>query len=155
MTRIGIRCAFTTMGLLLAGACNDDPVSPQQSAFLSAEARWHAVQPVNNSYIIQQSVNCFCIDGGAAFDVTVTAGTVSLVRKLPDFDVVPVDQYTRFLTIDQLFDKIRSALKADGMLVHVEYNTGMGYPTVVSLDPLPSAVDDEVVYLTSNFRTTP
>lgn len=154
MTRIWNR-TITVASLLLISACHDDPASPELTSLVSAEAQWHATRPANNSYRIQQSAICFCRDGDAAFDVTVTAGAVTDVRKLPGFDIVPEDQYSRFRTIDQLFDKIRAALKNDGELVHVEYNSVMGYPTVVSLDPLPHAADDEVVYRTSNFRTAP
>jgi hypothetical protein len=143
------------VGCVLLGSACDDPVSPEITALMSAEAQWHAAQPASNSYIIQQAVNCFCIDGGTVFEVTVTAGTITVVRRLPGLEVVPVDQYARFRTIDQLFDEIRAALKKDGVLLHVEYNSSMGYPTVVSLDPVRNAVDDEVAYQTSNFRTTP
>jgi hypothetical protein len=54
-----------------------------------------------------------------------------------------------FRTIDQLFDAIRDASAKPGMLREVNYNSQYGYPTLVSLDPLPNAVDDEVA-----FRTT-
>lgn len=149
------RWVTAAIGVLFVVACDKDPTGPEWSALRSAEAQWHAVQPASNSYVIQQRIACFCIDGGTVYDVTVTAGTVSQVRAFPNNVFVPVDQYPRFQTIDQLFEKVRTALKTPGQLVAVEYDAAFGYPTTVSLDPIQNAIDDEVSYLTNNYARNP
>lgn len=155
MQQLSRRIVTAAVGVVLIGACDDDPTGPEFSALRSAEAQWRAVQPATNSYIVQQQIVCFCRDGSTTYEVTVTAGTVSYVRALADSVPVPVDQFARFQTIDHLFEQVRAALKTSGQLVAVEYDAAFGYPTVVSLDPIKNAVDDEVTYRTHNYTGIP
>lgn len=149
------RRAFTVAGLFLVSACDSDPTGPQWTKLNAAEARWARSQPPNNSYTMRQQVACFCAHGGSTFSINVVAGTIVMVRDPDTGRELPAEQRLWFKTIDQLFVEVRSALKKPDTLREVEYDAQYGYPTLVSLDPLKNAIDDEVVYFTSGFAATP
>lgn len=64
---------------------------------------------------------------------------------------LPASENARFRTVTQLFKEIRDAMKVPGTLLAVEYDPYFGLPTVVSLDPVKRAVDDEVTYYSGDF----
>lgn len=151
MTR-PIRTLVLRSSLLLAtaaavAACSDDPIRPQIRVLEQAEARWSS-SGVRDAYVIAQARDCFCPTLGS-YAVTVIRDTITSVRSLLTGDNVPVDQWTQFRTVNQLFAEVRQALPKAGVLRQVEYDLGRGIPTTVSLDPIRNAVDDEIVYRTT------
>jgi hypothetical protein len=133
----------------LAASCHDDPTSPAEGAYRAATARWQSMRPSGNSYRIDQQVSCFCIWGGSVFEVTVANGVVTRAVDKQTAKDVATAELGRFRTVDQLFADVASALQVPGMLRGVTYDPLLGYPSSVSLDPLPHAADDEVLYFTS------
>ncbi len=142
--------AWVGAAALMLSACHD-PMSPAESALASAESRWNASRPASNSYSFEQVRNCFCITGGIPHEVTVVNGAITRVRNLATGIELPADQRAWFRTVAQLFDDIRGAIKTPGGLLAAEYDATMGYPTVVSLDPIKNAIDDEISYRSSHF----
>ena len=142
--------AWVVAVALMLSACHD-PMSPAESALASAESRWNASRPASNSYVFWQSRACFCIIGGVSHEVTVVNGTLASVKNLATGAVLPADQFGLFRTVAQLFGDLRAAIKSPGVLQAAEYDTTIGYPTVVSLDPIKNAIDDEISYRSSHF----
>jgi hypothetical protein len=150
----GLWSTAVLLSLTLVGsACDNDPLRPEQKALDAAQARWTATRPASNTYVIRQTVQCFCANGGVAFVVTVTNGAITRVRNPLTSADLPETQYSQFRTIDQLFSALRSALQTKGALKMAEYDATYGYPTEMSLDPLPNAVDDEYAVSTRDFST--
>jgi hypothetical protein len=56
-----------------------------------------------------------------------------------------------FLTIDELFKLIENA-RENADKLDVEYDRKLGYPTVVEIDYIKEAIDDEVTYRVHDFR---
>lgn len=147
----GIRAArpvALALAAVILTACSDS-TGPGDSELTAAEARWRLVQPASNSYVMRQQVQCFCGFAGSEFIVTVMNGAVSAATPAAPpqngFDTPPL---TAFRTVDQLFSEVRNTLGKSGTLKDVTYDPVAGYPTRLSLDPLPNAIDDEVVYVT-------
>lgn len=135
-------------------ACDDDPMRPERDALARAEARWNAVRPASNSYVMMQQRSCFC-PTVALYEVTVVNNVIVRARN-PATDVdLPSAQWVWFRTVSQLFDEVRMALRKDGVLRSVAYDNARGFPTTVSLDPVPQAVDDEIAYLTPSLNFSP
>ncbi len=137
-------------------ACSADvALSPEALAVGVAQTLWQRVRPMSNSYAMDQQVVCFCATGGTVFRVTVTGGVVVRARDAAtDADVAPA-MLTRFRTVDQLFDEVRSAQGVPGRLTAVTYDATYGFPSDVSLDPIKNATDDEVSYLTGRVAFAP
>jgi hypothetical protein len=141
--------AVIALSMAALVACADGPVSPQVVALDEAEALWNRTKPASASYSFDQQVMCFCPYGASTFRVTVTAGAITRVHDSQAAADLPANQFSRFRTVDQLFDEVRSALAKSGVLTTVEYHPTMGFPSKVSLDPVKNAVDDEVAYFTA------
>ncbi|MFM8911037.1 MAG: DUF6174 domain-containing protein, partial [Gemmatimonadota bacterium] len=61
----------------------------------------------------------------------------------------PSEALAWYRTVDQLFSEVRTAQRTEGMLRDVTYHPTLGYPTLVSIDPIAMAVDDEVAWQTT------
>ncbi len=123
--------------------------SPEQRRLEDAEALWNATRPPSNSYVMRQQVLCFCVYGATTFEVTVTSDTVTKVVNSTTGDPLPAAQFASFRTVSQLFAAARDASGKKGTIRALEFSATRGYPTVLSLDPVPNAVDDEVKYVTT------
>ncbi len=54
-------------------------------------------------------------------------------------------------TIDDLFAEVRQVAR-DGEVLAAEFDAEFGYPTLLSLDPIPDAIDDEFAYVIIDVR---
>lgn len=139
---------------LVAVACSDHgPIGPELSELQRAQQLWAASGIGQGQYTMRRQQVCFCPDAVITWDVTVTAGAVTRVLSPTGLDL-PQSQFARFRTVEQLFGDIKAGY-ATGALKEVAYDGATGYPSVVSLDPLPMAVDDEIVYRTSSVVRLP
>lgn len=133
--------------LLAAGGC-PDPMSPEQVALEAAWRQWAAARPADDSYVLLQRRICFCIHN-SEMRVTVTRGAITAVVDAETGAAEPSEAYEWYRTVDQLFGEIREARRTDGMLREVAYHPTFGYPTLVSIDPIAMAVDDETAWQTT------
>ena len=58
-------------------------------------------------------------------------------------------------TIDKLFAIIMSNSNKPGGKLEVTYDSTLSYPTLINLDPILGAVDDEIAYTISSFERLP
>ncbi|MGH9119960.1 MAG: DUF6174 domain-containing protein [Acidimicrobiales bacterium] len=57
----------------------------------------------------------------------------------------------RILTVDDLFDRARTAIdEADG--VEIDYDNDFDFPATIVIDNLIDAIDDEVTYVVTDFE---
>ncbi len=155
-TRADRQRAITALcfaGSLVAGGCKDS-VSPEETALSAAEARWRAGK-VSTSYRMQQRVACFCIWGNVNYDVFVTNGVVTSALSVEGSVPAPASLLAQMKTVEQLFAEVRRTSDLPGVLTNVTYDATLGYPTVVSLDPIKQAADDEVSYFTQRVVMMP
>lgn len=145
-----MRLAAALFGLvLLVGGCSD-PTGPEEVRLTAAQRRWESTRPASNSYTMQQRVLCFCVTGSSTFQVTVTSGSITRAVNLATGESLSVTLLTIFRTVDQLFTQAREGLPREGVVQSMAFDATLGYPTMLSLDPVRGAIDDEVTYITSN-----
>ncbi len=124
---------------LTAAAC-DNPAGPSGDLGEN-ERRW--VRQGITSYRLVFDRICFCLtDHAGRFEVTVIGGNVTSVRdpqtgrERGRFDEVAY-------TVPELFDVIeREEPEADEL--EAEYHAELGYPTLIRIDRIENAVDDEL-----------
>lgn len=145
-----MRLAGALLGFaLLVSGCSD-PTGPEEARLTTAQRRWEAARPASNSYTMQQRVICFCITGATTFQVTVTAGAVTRAVNLTTGESMSVALLTIFRTIDELFTQARAGLTREGVVQSMAFDASLGFPTMLSFDPIRDAIDDEVTYVTSS-----
>lgn len=140
----GIRRRFPLVALLVVGValgCGQAPFELTLSALESQRARWD--QSGVRDYRFEYRELCVCgqsamrqatieVRGGEVVSVTGTGapeGTESI---------------TAFPTIDDLFDRIESAIRDEAAALSVSYDPEFGYPTEIIIDFDYGADHDEV-----------
>lgn len=99
-----------------------------------------------DSYRYRVMRGCFCSGPVGTFRVTVTDGVVTAAESTYDGEPVPDDVLPLVPTVDSLFAVIEEAIgsEVDGLVV--EYHSDLGYPTLIDIDWIERAIDDEVIY---------
>lgn len=145
--------AFTTLAVTLAwatAACGDGSSSSSSSAPMSSEGNWR--EPPSYTYTLESSEGERSLTG--VFEVTVQDGEVTeavgrdesarrVVKQLPG--EVP--------TIGDLLAEAREAQKDDADTVDIDHMPD-GRPIRISLDWDENAIDDEALYVISDYEQT-
>ena len=108
------------------------------------EALWAANGSPNYSMTVQRS--CFCAETDPV-DVVVEAGeVVSAVRQTDEGpeDLDP-DGFEAYFSVPGLFG-IAAEAESGADEVVIEYDAALGYPTLIDIDWVRNAVDDEEQY---------
>lgn len=117
----------------------------------SDHALWNALEIKNYDFVYQ--VSCFCgnlgpnparlsVRGGAVVKVQTEDGSVFSGM------VPPPSSYP---TIDSLFVILENAEKKFPNRLTVRFDPTYHYPTMISIDPIKNAVDDEIAYTIKSF----
>lgn len=171
MTRIQRALASLTLTSLLAGSLSgcygdaqplaQDSVGPVDASAQPsapggtltpapdpADARYPPFEPTDYTYTL--AVGCFCADGGTPMAITVVDGEVTEAvysengRGVQEGETAPD---FRELTIN---DVIETANDPTLAFVDVTWPDDQDYPSVISIDRIAEAIDDEVTYFLSD-----
>lgn len=127
------------LGLLAVAGCSD-PTAPRFEIEVAA-GKWAERGPASYVYIFRQS--CECLLSGP-YVVTVEDGTVKGAQLLPfTTPPAPTPDLALVPTIDDLFERLRSAADAGPVRFEVEFDSEYGYPTSGSYDLSAEIADDE------------
>lgn len=132
---------------LMAGGCGllepDPPWVERQEALDTNRQLWESAAV--ESYRYSFTRHCFCGFVGT-FTVTVTDGVVTAAVSEQDGESVPEAALPELSTIEGLFDEAQRGIDVKAHGFEAEYHPELGYPTLVDLDPIENAIDDEVTY---------
>lgn len=135
--------------LALTAACSTvDGPSGSYDQHLKA---WREIEPT--SYEFEYAQQCFCVQSGIWWRIQVSNG--AFVSATPIVDPVPTGVTARHLTIDSVFAQVRAALDDKHATVAITYDPVWHNPSVLSVDPLKNAVDDEWALLARAVKATP
>ena len=124
------------------GLLEPDPWSDRQAELDANRAVWEATGITSYTYQLRRL--CYC---GLAGDLIVTVSDHAVVGvERVDGSPVPTSERQYVEGIDDLFDIVQDAIDERAFRYDVEYDDELGYPTVVDLDPIRNAIDEEVRY---------
>jgi hypothetical protein len=109
--------------------------------------RWDAYAIAD--YSMLQARDCFCIDGGKKFLVTVKSGNITSIVDPTDGSVLARDRWGAYKTIPDLFALVQSIDPAKVASLQVSYDARYGYPLRVFVDPSSQIADEEYGYETA------
>jgi len=109
--------------------------------------KWESKSTKNYQYEFQRI--CFCLPASTKrVKITVRDGVAENIRLANTGDAVDKAQYELYYTVDQLFDYIQAAIDKKAHLIKVTYDAELGYPTIVEIDHIRNAIDDEMRFKT-------
>lgn len=118
-----------------------------QNRLTKNRRKWDSKSAGSYQYEFQRI--CFCMPASTRrVKITVREGAVENVRLADSGDAVDRAQYELYYTVDQLFDYIQAAINKKAHLVKVTYDSEWGYPTLVEIDHIKNAIDDEMRFKT-------
>lgn len=125
-------------------ACSDasGPADDPGVALEQARARWEASGVTG--YRMTLARVCECPAPTAAV-VVVREGRVAGVSDVETGEPLAPEVAAFFLSVDEIFDALAAGI-AEGARVEATYDPVLGYPVHVLVDPVSSAIDDEVAY---------
>lgn len=134
---------FLVLLLGLCTACSDAPLMPVLDLAV-ARSRWLASGPP--SYVFDLQLSCFCPQQ--------TIGTVSITvvdgrfvdARASDGSSADSLLFEGYLTVDRALETTRRLLEAKPASFAASYDPSLGYPILVSVDPIALAVDDELTF---------
>jgi len=139
------------LALLLAlalPACGLLTGPDEEDRLADARARWAAQGQQNYTYEVRS--DCFCGLAGRWIEVTVIEERVVSGRYLDDNTQVEPKLLPALPTVPDLFDRIRDAVRADAVLLQVEYSGNDGHPVRINVDIRYNVADEEYLLQSRN-----
>jgi len=136
--------------LFILSACSEDdqPEANYQRNLDQNRETWRALTLPSYQYNFRRA--CFCWqDFIREVMIRYTDGQFESVVYADDLST-PSD--IAYPSIEALFDIIQEAIDKDETNLTVRYHPQFGYPTLISRDPHPEAVDDEITYVVDHFK---
>jgi hypothetical protein len=139
------------VGLLpLVFACHSS-TDPIPGDLASARARWTAASVTDYEVTVHRS--CFCpTEMDTPVIVTVRGGVVVGRRYATTNAAVSAQFAQYFPAVDGLFGVVDDALARHADTLDAHYDAQLGFPTLVSIDYVKDAVDDELSVDVTSFR---
>lgn len=139
------------VAVVAAGSCGSDPFAPDQDQLAKAEARWAGTGFA--SYDFDVRVSCFCV--ASSF------GSVTIsVRNLVPVSAVRTDSgktvdtlyLQQIATVDRMFASAHGFIAARPASFKATYDSSLGFPTMVQVDPNATVADDEFGFTVLGLR---
>jgi len=117
----------------------------------SQQALWEALDIQDYQFVY--SVSCFCgFTGPNPAKLTVRNGVVVKVEPAGNAILPPTTAAAAtYPTIDSLFAIIERARLAKPATMEIQYDATYHFPTIIGLDPVKNAADDEITYRVESF----
>ncbi len=137
-------------------SCNTDDDDNLLNELNANRQLWESSQVKNYSW--NERLSCFC--GGILERDIFVVNDVKDRVEYDDSNVPPqVDRdelyasiFNQSKTVDEAFDFIESLLGQDVASLSIEYDTVYGFPTIISIDYIENAIDDEIGYIYTDFN---
>jgi hypothetical protein len=140
--RLALLLVLTLPGCgLVTGPGQDDRLA-------EAQARWAALGQRDYQYEVRS--DCFCGMAGRWIEVTVIGDQVVSGRYLDNDAEVEPSLLPALPTVHDLFERIRDAVRAEPVLLQVEYHPQDGHPTRINVDISYSISDEEYLLQSRN-----
>ncbi len=143
--------ALAALAVLLP-SCEVSPTDlDRNTAFREAREQWTLANVSSYSYTVRR--NCFCaaatqgparveVRNGQTVSVTAAAGATA-------FDRAAFDAYD---TVDELFQQVERAMDAKPFRLAVSYDTELGFPSEMFMNPGGNTADDESGFVVVDFQ---
>lgn len=121
------------------------------------------MQSALDDYVFTVQKTCFCplsvtlpiqftIENNQVSESQYDCSDINFIRAEPLCDEKPGIELNQ--TVDNLFQIIDDAIEKKADSITVEYNQSLGYPVSIFIDFIELAVDDEVSYQVSRFKSS-
>ena len=122
-----------------------------QQGLNTQRQQWRLLEA--DEYVFRFERICFCpLEFVSPGLVHVVDGDIESVRHAVTDEVL---DSMFFLTVNELFDQVQSAIDSHADEMLVEYDGPLGHPTSIDIDFIELAIDDELSFRARDLRVVP
>ena len=154
---VGACSTSTPLGVGGGGGPNNGTVAAEYDIALK---KWQTTGPVHYRIVFQHTCEC-STDMQRPTRVTVLRNTTQNTETIEDVVdattglAVGADRRQAAKSVDGLLVLISQGLGLNPAEARITYDSGLGYPLSINIDPVPSIAGDEIVYKVTSFETIP
>ena len=151
--------SFLVLTLTLSGCkVTVKPISnqlnPNLEAYTTNLKKWQTFNIDSYDFVFQRI--CFCTeDVTNPVEVSVQKKQKQSIRKIENYQDVDVDKRDFFLSVDEIFAVVKSAIDENSEIIRVSYDPVYGFPTDVYIDYDQRIADEELSIVASNLKLAP
>ena len=131
-----------------------DGESPLLTELRQNERRW-SDQQIRSYRFVLQSMHFGGPDTTLPVIIEVTEGTRSSIRPVSEGSPVNTEYFSRYDTVEKLFDTIRSAIESGAESTEVTYDENLGHPRQIAIDYNRIVADEGFSLEVSEFQSLP
>jgi hypothetical protein len=154
--RIMKKLTLLLIAIVLTACSAMQSATEPASDFDRAREKW---QDANIShYRFNLAISCFCVFiQDMPLVIEVNDGEVVSMEFQSGNEIDPtfLELFQRYATIDKIFEELEKDLGGEADVVTVEYDETHGFPTMVTIDFVEEAADDELYLTISEFEALP
>ncbi len=102
-----------------------------------------------SQYILEQTLHCFCPNSGRPAKLIIYGDQIGYAMFTDTNEEIPEDQFSRYKSVDDLFDFIDELRKQDPYKLEIEYDPDYGYPTRIYVDRNEQIIGEELAIVTT------
>jgi hypothetical protein len=146
MLAMRIHLAFA---LALAACTGSGSSTPEETELEAAQSKFQTNMADSYTFHVRRSCECTA-ETASEMRVTVVDGAITGAIYVENETAVSSQTLEHVMTIDETFEEIQSAIDEGVHVLHVEYDTELGYPTSISIDYSAQIADEELSLTISN-----
>lgn len=123
-------------------ACSSNPFELTEASYSEHRSIWQASGLGDYSFAYNEVCECPPVLSRPNL-VEVRSGRVWRVTLTDTEQIVDEQTEALFPSVNDLFDRIDAAIRQEAASIQVSYDPTLGYPTEITIDWNPMAVDDE------------
>jgi hypothetical protein len=154
---VGACSTSTPLGVGGGGGPNNGTTQAEYDISLK---KWQTAGPVHYRIVVAQTCEC-TTDMQRATRVTVLRNVAQSVESIEDvvdaatLQPVGADRRQAAKSVDGLLVLISQGLALNPQEARITYDSTLGYPISITIDPITSIAGDEIVYKVTSFETLP
>jgi hypothetical protein len=149
-----LRPTIQLLAVCLVATCARSPFDQHADDLAGAQARWQGAGISSYDFDLQRV--CFCVpEATGPVTISVRNGAFTAIVRTDSGTAVDTLLFQDYLTMDRVFVTTRRFLDARPASFTASYDTALGFPTSVAVDPIARAVDDELTYAVLALRPVP
>jgi hypothetical protein len=154
---VGACSTSTPLGIGGGGGPNNGTVSAEYDIALK---KWQTTGPLHYRIVVQHTCEC-STDMQRPTRVTVLRNPTQNTETIEDVvdattgAAVGADRRQAAKSVDGLLVLISQGLGLNPTDVRITYDSGLGYPLSINIDPVTSIAGDEIVYKVTSFEAIP
>lgn len=149
-----VAAAFAAALLLCScsGGSGQPVVTDARTELQRNRAKWTSQKIANYRYTFEIFSFLTATDGPYPVIVEVRNGVRTSVTEANSGKLLGAEAFSSFDTVEKLFQFIQNELDRNGATVSVTYDSRLGYPANINLDPNKDRPDDDSSLRVSNFQ---